>query len=291
MSKARRGQPSIAERDRAVQLVREGTPLADVADGMGRHPATVHRWCTLAGWPSTWSPAPMVATTKSAAAEMPDGGVVYFLSADSVDRVKVGFTRDRRTIVKRMASLAYSSPVPVTLMKCIAGSMQGERWLHAKWAEHRHHGEWFTLSAIRADIEAMESVRDVSAEVEAAKACADCGVYRKGAKRGQVRCRACANKRNAEERARLRATVVERIIDRSCPCGARLGKSNTSGLCRGCGMRKAWGTDEYRKAIMPSRNATQKRCPECGEQGVGRRAKYHPECWTNRQAAHRVVTM
>lgn len=243
------------ERDRALSMASNDVPVDQIAIALGRSTAIIRLWCKASNVDLRSTQAQVVGDIACGNAPTPrdNRGAVYFLAAESVDRVKVGFTRDRKTIVKRMSALAYSSPVTVTLMKVIAGSMQGERWLHAKWAEHRHHGEWFTLSAIRADIEALESVRDVSAEVEAAKACADCGVYRKGAKRGQPRCRACANKRGHEERARLREATRVRIIQLRCPCGTEISKSNKSGLCKPCAMRKAWNTDEYRAAIMPSR--------------------------------------
>lgn len=279
---------SVAEREAALKMANEGVPIKNIAIALGRSAPTITAWCKAGGWKrcKVERPPVVVAIEIGDAPQAPEDGdgAVYFLAAEDVDRVKVGFTRDRTTITRRMSALAYSSPVTVTLMKVIAGSMQGEKWLHAKWAEHRHHGEWFTLSAIRADIEAMESVRDVSAEVEAAKSCAACGVYRRHAKRGETMCRACAGKAMREKRFPPYVPVP-----RSCvACDAPMKPLSRAALakgykgkptCHSCGMRAAWDRDDF-AAKMAERDAKKRRkCLHCGEDGLSNGAKYHAKCW------------
>lgn len=68
-------------------------------------------------------------------------GVVYF--AYCVGRIKIGFTTN---VADRMASLATSSPFPVTLLLTLPGTVADEQMYHNMFEEDRANLEWFDLS-------------------------------------------------------------------------------------------------------------------------------------------------
>lgn len=68
-------------------------------------------------------------------------GFVYF--AYCAGRIKIGFTTN---VADRMASLATSSPFPVELLLTIAGDIEDEMAMHARFAEDRVNLEWFRAS-------------------------------------------------------------------------------------------------------------------------------------------------
>lgn len=69
--------------------------------------------------------------------------MIYFLEAVGLGKVKIGFATDVRT---RVRDLKVGCPVPVSLLGCIAGSMQDEQQLHKQFSAYRSHGEWFFLA-------------------------------------------------------------------------------------------------------------------------------------------------
>lgn len=69
--------------------------------------------------------------------------LVYFLSAPSVSRVKIGFTADLPT---RFMQLQSSCPVKLTIMGCIPGDSTQENQLHQRFSAWRNDFEWFTLT-------------------------------------------------------------------------------------------------------------------------------------------------
>lgn len=69
--------------------------------------------------------------------------LVYFLSAASVSRVKIGFTADLPT---RYMQLQSSCPVKLTIIGAIPGDSTQESQLHQQFWKFRNDFEWFTLS-------------------------------------------------------------------------------------------------------------------------------------------------
>jgi hypothetical protein len=68
--------------------------------------------------------------------------VVYFIGAKAVGRVKIGYTDQ---LSDRFSALKTASPVPLQLLATIPGDRRIEAVLHARFAHHHTHGEWFTL--------------------------------------------------------------------------------------------------------------------------------------------------
>lgn len=68
-------------------------------------------------------------------------GYVYFVQCDAF--VKIGHSLEPR---RRIGHIATNSPHECTLIGMAAGGNRLEKELHAKFAEHRHRGEWFRLT-------------------------------------------------------------------------------------------------------------------------------------------------
>ena len=68
---------------------------------------------------------------------------VYFLQAQSLGLIKIGTSSN---VSKRIAALQTASPDALTVLGCIPGDCEIERSLHARFAEERVRGEWFTPS-------------------------------------------------------------------------------------------------------------------------------------------------
>jgi hypothetical protein len=71
------------------------------------------------------------------------GGWVYFIAAEGVDLVKIGFAVD---IERRLASLSGVSPVALTLAGFMEGPRELESEVHDYFSEEREHYGWFRLS-------------------------------------------------------------------------------------------------------------------------------------------------
>lgn len=69
---------------------------------------------------------------------------VYFVEADGLGLVKIGYALDVR---KRFIALMTASPVRLTLLGTLPGGAKLEAAIHAQLADHRAHGEWFHKSA------------------------------------------------------------------------------------------------------------------------------------------------
>lgn len=68
---------------------------------------------------------------------------VYYITAREVGLVKIGCAWDA---ARRLAALQSCCPVELVLEASFKGSYREERELHARHAEHRVRGEWFTLT-------------------------------------------------------------------------------------------------------------------------------------------------
>lgn len=69
--------------------------------------------------------------------------MIYFMRADSA--VKIGFTRQRSSLSKRLEDLQSGNPKRITVVAMMAGDEEDEQRLHARFAQHRLTGEWFKL--------------------------------------------------------------------------------------------------------------------------------------------------
>lgn len=68
--------------------------------------------------------------------------MIYFVQAEIVGRIKIGYTsRDRAE--ERLAALEGASCVPLRLLATCPGSMELERKIHERFHEYRVKGEWF----------------------------------------------------------------------------------------------------------------------------------------------------
>lgn len=68
-------------------------------------------------------------------------GRVYFLEATGADRIKIGWTAgDPKS---RIAGMVTACPFPLKLLATLVGTVEGEKWLHAKCKSAHAHGEWF----------------------------------------------------------------------------------------------------------------------------------------------------
>lgn len=80
--------------------------------------------------------------------------VTYFIG--NVDHgIKIGISVQP---LERLSILQTGSPVPLRILACTAGGLAVEREYHARFKEHRKHGEWFAPHAeILAEIERLNS--------------------------------------------------------------------------------------------------------------------------------------
>jgi hypothetical protein len=67
---------------------------------------------------------------------------VYFITARSVGRVKIGYSDKPRS---RVLWISANSPVEVALEATIDGGIDMEAGLHQRFSAHRVKGEWFAL--------------------------------------------------------------------------------------------------------------------------------------------------
>ncbi len=72
-------------------------------------------------------------------------GYIYFLLAESVSAIKIGFTREGR-LEGRMADYRVHSPYEYDLLKLIPGTMVEERMIHRRFVKLKIHGEWFAYT-------------------------------------------------------------------------------------------------------------------------------------------------
>lgn len=71
------------------------------------------------------------------------GSVVYLISTDNPEFVKIGFTK---RLEDRLRSLRTASHVEPTIHLTIPGTQSLERELHTRFEAARHNREWFRLT-------------------------------------------------------------------------------------------------------------------------------------------------
>lgn len=140
--------------------------IAEISDRTGIIPRTVHRvlqelhshgtpqvmaaqgicgQAFLAGWTVAISDTPQrpPASKKPAPCEprqaMPNE-VVYVIGARGGTVVKIGTTTQPE---RRLRSIQGMSPLPLEMIWSVPGGYELESRLHAAFADHRVHGEWF----------------------------------------------------------------------------------------------------------------------------------------------------
>ncbi len=68
--------------------------------------------------------------------------MIYFIQAEGVGHIKIGFTADGDA-EGRMANLQTGSPVPLRLLGTMPGTMEDEKDLQRRFASSKVIGEWF----------------------------------------------------------------------------------------------------------------------------------------------------
>lgn len=68
---------------------------------------------------------------------------VYFITARSVNRVKIGYAKQAQA---RFVSIRTHSPIEIELERVVKGTLQDEAALHERFANARTHGEWFDIT-------------------------------------------------------------------------------------------------------------------------------------------------
>lgn len=75
---------------------------------------------------------------------------VYVLTLLGSERIKIGFTT---SLCDRVHTLETGSPFPLTVLAFMLGDFALEQRLHARFAAHRVHREWFRdLPEVRASL-------------------------------------------------------------------------------------------------------------------------------------------
>ncbi len=90
-------------------------------------------------------------------------GFVYFIETEDGRFVKIGYSMRPNL---RVGQLGTSSIHRLRLIGWMPGTLQTERWLHAKFSDDRDRGEWFRNSEqLRQFIGAMGLIRPVAESV------------------------------------------------------------------------------------------------------------------------------
>ena len=69
---------------------------------------------------------------------VPKQGYIYVIDCDGF--IKIGYSTDPRG---RLSNLRVASPLEITVLRVIEGTVADERELHNKFVAHRVRGEWF----------------------------------------------------------------------------------------------------------------------------------------------------
>lgn len=69
---------------------------------------------------------------------------VYFITARSLNRVKIGHTNG--SLRQRLSHINLTSPVEIQLEAAMEGGKDIEAALHVRFSAHRKKGEWFEIT-------------------------------------------------------------------------------------------------------------------------------------------------
>ena len=78
---------------------------------------------------------------------------IYFISAEALDFVKIGITKDLET---RLKKLQTASPFKLQVLRTVKGEEPHELALHKRFAHLKHNREWF-----RADLELLQFIESI----------------------------------------------------------------------------------------------------------------------------------
>lgn len=122
----------------------------------GPHACTRRCWDTLGTTPDgkvrLWDShearvehsAPCTATTERSPASVKPVRMVrswvYFARSGTDGPIKIGWSKNPTA---RLKELSVASPAGLSLVLAVPGDARDERRLHAQFAAHRLHGEWF----------------------------------------------------------------------------------------------------------------------------------------------------
>lgn len=155
---------SAERRERAKKLYLEtDLTLREIAEAIGVEWATVKRWSSQGRWraeekefievvPVLPSDEELGLARESVQKKKRSvkrnqrassvAGVVYFITTKDALFVKIGFSTKPQ---ERVQALQTSSPVKLSLLAMIPGTMETERYFHELFSDYRTDGEWFRL--------------------------------------------------------------------------------------------------------------------------------------------------
>lgn len=91
---------------------------------------------------------------------------IYIIGEEASPHVKIGMTTDLR---RRLKSLQSTNPASLHIRWSALGGRDIEQQLHAEFARHRTHGEWFKFSAKADPVSAIRAEALLLGAVEVAK--------------------------------------------------------------------------------------------------------------------------
>lgn len=72
--------------------------------------------------------------------------MIYFVQSNNSGPIKIGYTKNKYSVHKRLGSIQVGSSEPLKLLGLINGSRKDEQLLHKKFHVYQLHGEWFQPS-------------------------------------------------------------------------------------------------------------------------------------------------
>lgn len=70
--------------------------------------------------------------------------MIYFIHAKTTKRIKIGYTRDKASFVRRFQALSGANADTLKVLGMIRGGRKVEREWHAACQPFHHHNEWFS---------------------------------------------------------------------------------------------------------------------------------------------------
>lgn len=99
-------------------------------------------------------------------------GFVYFIGAETVGAVKIGFSR--RHPRGRLKELQTGCPIPLKILAYVEGGPEQELSLHRRFSSLKIHSEWFRLEGALLDMVSWLPARQEPRPVVLPR-CARCG--------------------------------------------------------------------------------------------------------------------
>ena len=70
--------------------------------------------------------------------------MIYFIQDGKKGSIKIGYSKDKEGVKKRLTSLQTGNPKKLTIIKQFKGGLGLENKIHKKFEFLRLHGEWFS---------------------------------------------------------------------------------------------------------------------------------------------------